>query len=104
MIQGGFFVLTIEFIRQTVIPLAEKYNIRRIDLFGSYANGQASEESDADFLVTFIAEIPSIFKVMGFKQELADRLNHTVDVVTLPPARPDKLNIDKAVCIYERAR
>ena len=96
-------MLTLEQIRQTAHPLAEKYNIKKIALFGSYANGEASEESDADFLVTFVAEVPSIFKVMGFKQELADKLNHPVDIVTLPAARPAKLNIGKAVSIYERA-
>ena len=96
-------MLTIEFIRQAVIPLAEKYSIKSIDLFGSYANGEASEESDADFLVKFEAEAPSIFKVMGFKQELEDRLNYPVDIVTLPTVRPDKLTIDKVVSIYERA-
>ena len=96
-------MLTIEFIRQTVIPLAEKYNIDKIELFGSYANGIASEKSDVDFLVTFAARAPSIFKVMGFMQELRDKLNCHVDVVTLPAVRPDKLNIDKVVSIYERA-
>ena len=96
-------MLTIECIRQTVIPLAEKYDIDKIDIFGSYANGKASERSDVDFLVTFAAKTPSIFKVMGFQQELEDTLNHPVDVVTLPAVRPDRLNIDKVISIYERA-
>jgi len=96
-------MLTIDFIRQIVIPLAEKYDIEKIDLFGSYATGKATEKSDVDFLVTFAVKVPSIFKVMGFKQELEDTLNRHVDVVTLPAVRPDKLHIDKVVNIYERA-
>ena len=72
-------------------------------MFGSYALGNATEKSDADFLVVFGAKTPSIFKVMGFKEELENRLNTSVDVVTLPLARQDKLSIDKVVNVYERA-
>lgn len=95
-------MLTLSRIRQVVIPLAEKYDILKVDLFGSYANGNATEKSDADFLVTFNVEIPSIFKVMGFKEELKNSLNNSVDVVTLPMAQPDKLNVESVINIYER--
>ena len=96
-------MLSIEAIRQAVMPLADKYNIAKVDLFGSYATGKATEKSDADFLVEFNVRVPSIFKVMGFKQELENRLNYPVDVVTLPVTRQDKINIDKVVNIYERS-
>jgi predicted nucleotidyltransferase len=95
-------VLTFFDIQQAVIPLAEKYNITKVDLFGSYANGNATEDSDADFLVKFHADVPSIFKVMGFKSELANSLRKQVDVVTLPITKPVKINIDKVVNVYER--
>lgn len=95
-------MLTIELIQQAVIPLAEKYNIQKVDLFGSYAKGNATEKSDVDFLITFNNQTPSIFKVLGFKQELENRFNYPVDVVTLPLVRQDKLNIDKVINIYER--
>ena len=95
-------MLTMDIIRQAVMPLADKYNIARVDVFGSYADGNATEKSDADFLVTFRAKVPSIFKVMGFREELRNRLNHPVDVVTLPLARPGKLRIGKVVTVYER--
>jgi predicted nucleotidyltransferase len=97
-------MLTVDTIRQAVVPLAEKYNIAKVDLFGSYAAGQATEDSDADFLVAFSAKVPSIFKVMGFKQELENRLSYPVDVVTLPFTRQDKISIGKVVNIYERSR
>jgi len=95
-------MLTMDIIRQAVMPLADKYNVVKVDVFGSYADGSATEKSDADFLVTFRAKVPSIFKVMGFKEELQSRLNHPVDVVTLPLARPGKLRIGKVVTVYER--
>lgn len=97
-------MLIMDKIRQTVTPLAEKYDVAKVDLFGSYADGSATEASDVDFLVMFNIKTPSIFKVMGFKEELQNRLQHPVDVVTLPFARPDKLRIDKVVNIYEHVR
>ena len=51
----------------------------------------------------FRADIPSIFKVMGFKEELEKNLCYFVDVVTLPITQK-KLNIDKVINVYERAR
>jgi hypothetical protein len=96
-------MLTIDNIKQAVLILAPKYDVSKVELFGSYANGVATENSDADFLVRFSAETPSIFKVLGFKAELTKALNHPVDVVTLPLKKPDKLKIDKVVSIYERA-
>ena len=96
-------MLTIERICEAVRPLAQKYGLLRVDLFGSYANGNATEHSDADFLVTFSTPVPSIFAVMGFKEELANQLYYPVDVVTLPLVRPEKLHTEKVVNIYERA-
>ena len=96
-------MLSIDRIKQAVTPLAEKYDILEVDLFGSYARGNPTEESDVDFLVLFSADIPTIFNVMGFKAELEQSLNYSVDVVTLPLTRPDRIKIDKVVSVYERA-
>ena len=96
-------MLTIDNIKQVVSILAPKYDVSKVELFGSYANGLATENSDADFLVRFNAETPSIFKVLGFKAELTEALNHPIDVVTLPLKNAGKLKIDKVVNIYERA-
>ena len=96
-------MLTIDKIKQEVEALADKYNISKVDLFGSYATGNATEESDADFLVEFSVPVPSIFAVMGFKEELAYLLSSPVDVITLPITRPEVLNIEKVINIYERA-
>ena len=95
-------MLTLESIKQAVALVAEKYDVVKVDLFGSYASGLATEKSDADFLVEFNVKIPSIFKTMGFREELRIALNHQVDVVTLPLERLDKLSIDKVIPIYER--
>jgi len=95
-------MLTLSQIKSEVGALAEKYKLLKVDLFGSYATGHATEKSDADFLVEFNMPIPSIFLVMGFKEELAERLQHPVDVVTYPIVKPEMLKVVKVMTVYER--
>ena len=95
-------MLTIDAIKHEVEPLARKYNVVSVDLFGSYAVGKATETSDADFLVKFGVPVPSIFAVMGLKEELAMALNTAVDIVTLPLVKPEMINIREVKNIYER--
>ncbi len=101
-LEGDGAMLTLSIIKQAVLPLAEKYEVSRMDLFGSYARGNATDFSDLDFLVEFCVDIPSIFKVMGLKEELQASLNRSVDIVTLPMMRPHIINIDEAVNVYAR--
>lgn len=44
-------IVSLENITALVKPLAEKYHVREIYLFGSYARGEADGDSDMDFLV-----------------------------------------------------
>ncbi len=44
-------ILTVQEIKNVVRPLAKKYNMEAVYLFGSYARGEAEENSDLDFLV-----------------------------------------------------
>ena len=76
-------MLTMDKIKQAVVPLAEKYDIVKVDLFGSYATGTATEKSDVDFLVLFNADIPTIYNVMGFKAVLP-RLRKRIKVRFMP--------------------
>ena len=44
-------IYTFQQLRGLLSPLFRRYGIRRAVLFGSYAKGQASEQSDIDLLV-----------------------------------------------------
>ena len=46
----GNKVYTIEEIRQKAVPIAKKYGVKKLSLFGSYARGEADAQSDLDFL------------------------------------------------------
>lgn len=44
-------VFTMKDIARLVKPIVVKYGVKEIYLFGSYARGEADEDSDLDFLV-----------------------------------------------------
>lgn len=44
-------IFTIEEIINIVSPIAKDYGVQAVYLFGSYARGTATEDSDLDFLV-----------------------------------------------------
>lgn len=49
----GDKVYTIEEIRAKAVPIAKKYGVKRLSLFGSYARGEADSLSDVDFLTEY---------------------------------------------------
>ena len=58
-----------------------KYDPSKIGIFGSYARGDDTEESDIDILVNFNGKI-SLFDLGGMKYDLTEILNRKVDIVT----------------------
>ena len=44
-------ILTIDEIRVKIRPICEKYKVKKLCLFGSYARGEAREDSDVDVYV-----------------------------------------------------
>ncbi len=61
--------------------LAEAYGVKRIGLFGSYAKGTHTEDSDIDIIVEF--ETPLGFEFMDFADYLEELLGKRVDVLTV---------------------
>jgi len=59
---------------------ANQYNILTIGIFGSVARDEAGDESDVDIVVR-ISE-PDFFILAGIKDDLEDRLNKSVDIVS----------------------
>lgn len=72
---------TIEEIKRRTIPIAVAYGISKMSLFGSYARGEAGEESDVDFLVE-VGEMQTLIQYYSFVNDLEKELGCHVDVVT----------------------
>ncbi|MDD3693537.1 MAG: nucleotidyltransferase domain-containing protein [Oscillospiraceae bacterium] len=74
---------SIEELKRIITPIARKYQIPVVYLFGSYARGQADENSDVDILIEREGSaIKSLFDLGAFYNELNETLGKSVDVVT----------------------
>lgn len=71
--------LTVENIVNLVKPIAEKYRVREMYLFGSYARGEAREDSDLDFLV-FGGEDFKPTLIFALAEDIREALNRNADV------------------------
>ncbi len=78
----GNKVYTIDEIRQKAVPIAKKYGVKKLSLFGSYARGEADAQSDLDFLYDKIRR-KEMFVYIGFVQELEDAFGCHVDAVSM---------------------
>ena len=67
--------------------LRERYAVRSLSVFGSYARGEQTAESDLDLLVEF-DEVPGMFAFVDLELELEDRLGLAVDLFTRPMLKP----------------
>ena len=68
-------------IKKTITPIARSYGVKRIYLFGSYAKGNATENSDIDLLVEK-GKPMSLLKLSGMRQSVQEALDLSVDLVT----------------------
>ena len=92
-------------IARIVTPIAEKYGVERVSLFGSRARGDAGADSDYDFLIAD-GEIKSLFTFAAFLTDLEDAFHSPVDLITDSFSDREFLaNIQQeAVPLYERQR
>ena len=76
-------VYTIEQLKERIAPVALKYGLPAVYLFGSYAKGEATEASDVDILVDKTGtEIKGLFAVGGLYNDLSEALGKQIDLVT----------------------
>ena len=94
-------MLTIEQIRETVASIAPEYNLKKVTLFGSRANGTARADSDVDLIVEFSKSITvSLFTIAALKIRLEEIFGLGVDIIHAPIPETSILIIDKEVSIY----
>ncbi len=58
----------------------EKYNVEKIGPFGSYARGEAREDSDIDI---FVRMKPDLFTMVELKEQIERDLQKKVDIIRL---------------------
>ncbi len=73
-------IYNIEELKNIITKIAHDYSVQKVLLFGSYFDGNPSEESDIDLLVSYGDECRGL-KRIGFMQELERALGKDVDVL-----------------------
>ena len=86
-------IYTKEKISESVQSLLKKYHAEKAILFGSYARGEATEESDIDLIIVGGAEFEPT-DVFAIAEELNRQLDKKVDVYELR-------EIDKGSELYD---
>ena len=80
----GDKVYTLEEIRAKAVPIAKKYGVKKLSLFGSYARGEADSQSDLDFLYdSGKGKIKSAFDYIDFIYDLEGEFGCHVDAVSI---------------------
>ena len=93
---------TIDEIRNIVTPIVQEYGVAKISVFGSYATGKATPDSDLDFII----EKGDLVGLQYFSllKKLENAFNCPVDLLTTCFSNKDFLNRihDEEVLLYER--
>ncbi len=93
-------MLTLNQISEAARIAANEYPVTRIDLFGSYANGTNTDDSDVDLLVEFETKYVSLLVLSGLKIRMEELLNTSVDIIHYPVPEGSILEIEKVVPLY----
>ena len=96
-------------IQQRAAPLIKKYGIPALYLFGSYARGEATDDSDMDFLVdTTGTELTSLLRLGALYCDLEDTFGKAIDLITvssiMQPSTAENDSDFKATVLKERVK
>ena len=99
-------VYSIPEIKNKIAPVAKKYNVKKVVLFGSYARNEATEASDIDFMIEK-GGLVSYRDYVSFYDELLDVYGKEVDLITARSLLKEQGRLLDAVqgegiVIYER--
>ena len=74
-------IYALDEIRAIAVPIAERHRLKSLTLFGSYARGEATEQSDLDFC----ADVPEdfgMFRLGALQSDLEEAFHKKVDLIT----------------------
>ena len=98
-------VYTLDEIRTIAAPIAKEHGVDALYLFGSYARGEATPQSDLDFRIEK-GRIRSLFQLAGFRLALENSFSKDLDVLTTQMLSPQFLESIRTeeVLIYAQSR
>jgi len=79
--------MELEGLRNKIIPVLLRNDVKRAAVFGSFVRGEQKQDSDIDILVEFKGN-KSLLDLAGLKIELEETLHRKVDVLTYNSLHP----------------
>ena len=83
-------IYTIEEIKNKLIPIFEEKGVIKATLFGSYAKGEATEDSDVDILAQ-VEDWVDDLDFCGISVDLSDSLGKEVHFLDMSELIPDSM-------------
>ena len=77
--------------KQLILPVLNRYAIKRAAIFGSAAKGTMTINSDVDLLIEPDKGF-TIFKMLKLEEEISELLNRKVDLVEYSALKPSIRN------------
>lgn len=74
-------------LRPKLLRVTQRYGVRNVRIFGSFARGEQRETSDVDLLVD-LPEGMTLFDLSGLKIDLEEAVKREVDVVPADSIKP----------------
>lgn len=84
-------IYSIKEIKDIVSPIAKKYGVERVYLFGSYARGEADNNSDLDLRIDKGA-LKGLFMLGAMYSDLEEKFDKKLDLLTTASLDKDFLN------------
>jgi len=78
----------IEILKEHENIVKQRYGVKKIGVFGSFARGEEKESSDVDVLVEFEDNFENFDNYIELKYFLEDLFGRKVDLVTVEALRP----------------
>ena len=79
--------LQIDKVKDTILDILTKHEVKKASLFGSIVRGEMTDESDIDILIEFQGK-KSLLNLAGLKVELEEKLLCKVDILTYNSLHP----------------
>ena len=95
-------MLDIETIAKGMQESIRDYPVKKIELFGSYAENRQTEESDVDLLIEFTSLAVSLLVIASLRNRLENSLGVSVDLIHAPIPEDSILEVGKRVTLYEQ--
>ncbi len=77
-------MVTVQEISKIIRPVLKRHHVEHAAVFGSFARGEQTEQSDLDLLIEFEPHCSaSLLDMAGLKVDLEDHLGRVVDVVSV---------------------